>query len=72
MSKLRLLASSRPGWENYKQNQSPNGEDPRPGLDGPKGRVFRQCLQILLWILEFNPDVEFFIENVEFSDMPLH
>ena len=67
MSKLRLLPSSRKGWRKW-WNKS--GEDLRPGLDGPKGKVFRQCLQILSWALEFNPDLEYFIENIEFSDMP--
>ena len=65
--KDRLLPSSRKGWKEW-WNKS--RKDPRPGLDGPKGRVFRQCLLILSWALEFNPDPEYFIENIEFSDMP--
>ena len=41
----------------------------RPGLNGPNGRVFRQVIQILQWVLKYNPDCEFLIENVNFSDM---
>ena len=41
----------------------------RPGLDGPNGRLFREVIQILQWVLKHNPDCEFLIENVDFSDM---
>lgn len=59
-SKLRLL----PGYRKIK------GSNPRPGFDGKKGKVFVQVLQVLAWILKYNPDCEYLIENVDFSDLP--
>ena len=47
----------------------PQGSNPRPGLDGPKGQILRQCIKILTWVLEFNPSALYFVENVDFSDM---
>ena len=47
----------------------PQGSNPRPGLDGPKGKILRQCIKILGWVLEFNPSALYFVENVDFSDM---
>ena len=41
----------------------------RPGLDGPNGRLFRETLRVLQWVLKYNPDCEFLIEGVDFSDM---
>ena len=41
----------------------------RPGLNGPNGRLFREVIQILQWVLKHNPDCEFLIENVDFSDI---
>ena len=41
----------------------------RPGFKGPKGKVFLQCLQIYIWVLELNPDVELFWEFTLFDDM---
>jgi hypothetical protein len=61
MSKLRLINPHNKG----------NG-DPRPGLDGPKGCVFRHCIHVLKWVLLHNPDCEYLAENVEFSGMPEH
>ena len=46
--------------------------DPRPGLNGPKGRTFRQAISIIRTCLELNPDCKYFIENVVFDDMPEH
>ena len=40
----------------------PQGSNPRPGLDGPKGRILRQCIKILTWVLEFNPPALHFVE----------
>ena len=61
MSKLRLLVSNK---------QKKHSGDPRPGLDGKRGMVFRRCIQVLQWVLKYNPDCEYFIENVVFTDMP--
>jgi hypothetical protein len=47
-------------------------KDPHPGLDGPKGKLFRVCLQIVGWVLKHNPDCEIFGENVVFTDMSQH
>ena len=41
----------------------------RPGLEGPEGKLFIQIIQILQWILKYNPDCEFLIECVNFKDM---
>ena len=41
----------------------------RPGLNGPNGRVFREVIKILQWVLKHNPDCEYLIENIDFSDM---
>jgi hypothetical protein len=43
--------------------------DPRPGLDGPQGRIFRQYLVVLSWVLNHNPSAEFLVENLVFDDM---
>ena len=43
--------------------------DPRPGLNGPKGRTFRQTIKLWELIQELNPDCKYFIENVVFDDM---
>jgi hypothetical protein len=61
MSKLRLIR---------KRDPSSPAKDPRPGLDGPKGIIFRACLRIAAWVFKYNPDSEIFVENVNFSDMP--
>ena len=54
-SKLRLLIAG--------------GGDPRPGLNGKNGKVFRQCITVAKWVLKHNPDCEFFCECVDFRDM---
>lgn len=64
MSKLRLLPD-RPG---YPQRRCRG--DPRPGLSGPKGQVFRAAIKVASWVRKHNPDCELFVENVDFSDMP--
>ena len=43
--------------------------NPRPGLDGPKGQILRQCILILQWVLKYNPTATYFVENVDFSDL---
>ena len=43
--------------------------DPRPGLNGPKGKTFRQTIKLWEMIQELNPDSKYFIENVVFDDM---
>jgi len=43
--------------------------NPRPGLDGPEGQILRKCIQILQWVLQFNPSATCFVENVNFSDL---
>ena len=43
--------------------------DPRPGLNGPKGKTFRQTIRLWEMIKELNPDCNYFIENVVFNDM---
>jgi hypothetical protein len=59
-SKLRLIRS---------KAQQQSGKNPRPGLDGPKGAVFRQCLLVLCWVRKHNPAVEVFAENPDFADL---
>ena len=41
----------------------------RPGLNGPNGKLFRDVVQILQWVLKYNPECEYLIENVDFSDI---
>ena len=50
--------------------QRPNQKLTRPGFKGPKGKVFLQCLQVYVWVLEFNPNVELLWEFPVFDDMP--
>ena len=59
MSPLRLLPSK----------FGPHVKTTRPGLAGEKGKVFVQCLLVLSWVLEFNPQCEWFVENIKFDDM---
>ena len=66
MSKLRLL----PDREDYKGPPRTPGKDPRPGLDGKYGRTIRQCIKIIKWCLKHHPHCKFFMENVDFEDMP--
>ena len=51
-------------------NLSKEGKDPRPGLNGPKGKIFRKCVQIYRWIMKYNPKCKYLFENVVFDDMP--
>ena len=60
-SKLRLIS---------KRSAHTKVSNLRPGLNGPHGRVFRNVIQILQWVLKHNPDCEFLIENVVFDDTP--
>ena len=48
----------------------PIGDNPRPGLSGKTGKVFLQCLQVLAWVLKYNPECEVFVEFVVFDDLP--
>ena len=67
LSKLRLLMSkARAALYRLLDRK------PRPGLDGPHGKVFRQCLQITTWVLKYNPEAEVFCEQVDFSDLAAH
>jgi hypothetical protein len=63
-SKLRLIMSAA-----QRKAQRKGGKNPRPGLDGPKGAVFRQRLQIALWVKKYNPDAEILAENPDFADL---
>ena len=63
MSKLRLL----PDRRGYRPKV-----DPRLGLAGPTGRLFRQCIWIWSVVLKHNPECERFGENVCFRDMHEH
>ena len=67
-TKLRLLPD-RPG---YKGPPNPKGHDPRKGLDGKHSRTFRRVIVIWGWVKKHHPNAKFFIENVEFEDMPEH
>ena len=60
MSLLRLLR---------KPSASDSECSLRPGLKGPKGRVFLKCIEITQWVLLYNPDCELLIENVVFKDL---
>jgi hypothetical protein len=51
-------------------NLPKKGKDPRPGLNGPKGKIFRKCVQIYRWIMKYNPKCKYLFENVVFDDMP--
>ena len=42
---------------------------PRPGLKGPKGAVLVQCILVTSWVIEDNPEVEVFCENIKFADL---
>ena len=42
---------------------------PRPRLDGPKGRTFRQTIRLWVIVKELSPECKYFIENVVFNDM---
>ena len=44
-------------------------KNPRPGLQGPKGQVLVQCLEVASWVLKFNPDCDVFNENIKFDDL---
>ena len=63
-SLLRLLLN-KTSSESYKAV----GIDPRPGLHGPTGQVFKQCLLITAWVIKHNPNCEVFVEQVNFSDL---
>ena len=43
--------------------------DPRPGLRGKYGKVLLTCLEVTTWVLELNPNCEFFCENLPFTDI---
>ena len=51
-------------------NLPAKGKDPRPGLNGPKGKIFRKCVEIWRWIMKYNPNCVYLFENVVFDDMP--
>jgi site-specific DNA-cytosine methylase len=64
MSLMRLL----PVRNAYDKSWA-KGENPRPGLSGPKGNIFRVCLKILKWVKLNSPNLIFFVENVTFADL---
>ena len=63
-SKLCLIMNAA-----QRKAQRKSGKNPRPGLDDPKGAVFRQCLQIVLWTKKYNPDAEILAENPDLADL---
>ena len=63
-TRLRLLPD-RPGWKGPKSEPG----DPRPGLDGKYGATVRKCIEIIGWVLKYNPNAKYFMENINFSDM---
>ena len=67
LSKLRLLMSKARA-----DKLKAEGVNPRPGLDGPHGLVFRQCLLMTVWAPKHNPQREVFVEQVDFSDLLAH
>lgn len=46
--------------------------DPRPGLDGEKGKLFRTTIEIYDMCVDIWTNVYYFIENVVFDDMVEH
>jgi hypothetical protein len=67
-SKLRLLPPR--GFKVHIPTNTTRSFDPRPGLDGPNLKKFRQLLLLLSWVLKHNPDCEYFVENLCFDDLP--
>ena len=65
-SKLRLL----PDRPDYNGPRNRKGKDPRKGLNGKYGKTFRAVIKIIGWAMKHHPNVKYFVENVEFSDMP--
>ena len=45
------------------------GTDPRPGLNGPKGTIFRKCIQVWRWTMKYNPGCIYLFENAVSDDM---
>jgi len=41
----------------------------RPGIEGHTGRLFKKLIQIREWVLKYNPECEWFIENIPFKDL---
>ena len=64
-SKLRLL----PDRPDYDGPRNPKGKDPRKGLNGRHGKTFRAVIKIIGYAMKHHPNVKYFVENVEFSDM---
>ena len=63
-SLLRLIRSKAQA-----EAQRRKGVNPRPGLDGPKGAVFRRCLWLVQVVRKYNPDAEIICENPDFADL---
>lgn len=41
----------------------------RPGIEGNTGKLFKKLIQIKEWVLKYNPECEWFIENIPFKDL---
>jgi hypothetical protein len=63
-TRLRLLPD-RPGWNGPPSESG----DPRPGLDGKYGATVRKIIEIIGWVLKYNPNAKYFMENINFNDM---
>ena len=63
------LMKDRPGW-----NGPPGvpGVDPRLGLEGKTGQVFKHVLKIFEWVRKHHPMSTWMVENVVFRNMPEH
>ena len=60
LSKLRLLTRNGTQADRLRDLEVDDGV-PRPGVNGPTGKVLRRLFLILSWVLKHNPDVEYFI-----------
>jgi len=74
-SKLRLLPPSEYFINDRQKQPRDSGgkyipaKSPRKGLDGKKGKTFRQCIKIWGWVKKHHPNCSYLIENVVFNDM---
>ena len=69
-SKLRLIPRYKSARFVPPKTKAVYSTTVRPSLNGKHGQIFRRCLTVLLMVVRYNPDCEFFCENVDFSDMP--
>jgi hypothetical protein len=68
---IKLLCFGPPCQDHSKLRNIPRKGKPsgRPGLNGQKGRVFRKVLINFMWVMNHNPECEYFGEFVDCSDM---